>query len=181
MNRLTLARVNALTRVMEPLTEAAPTKSECKPLIITGNDEYFSVGADLNEIAALPSTDALEFARYGQGLISLIDSFPAPVYAAVSGYCMGGGLDVALACDLRVCAANAIFAHRGAALGLITGWGGTQRLANLIGRARASEMFVRAERLDARDALAIGLISEIAADPLVRCLDLISRQSAKLD
>jgi enoyl-CoA hydratase/carnithine racemase len=86
---------------------------------------------------------------------------------------MGGGLDLALACDFRLCAANAIFGHRGAALGLITGWGGTQRLPNLIGRAGALDVLVRAEKLEARDALAIGLVSEIAADPLARSLDVI--------
>jgi enoyl-CoA hydratase/carnithine racemase len=158
---------------MERLTEASPTNVECKPLIFTGNEEYFSVGADLNEIVRLSSTDALEFARCGQRLMSLIDDFPAPICAAVSGYCMGGGLDLALACDFRLCAANAIFGHRGAALGLITGWGGTQRLPNLIGRAGALDVLVRAEKLEARDALAIGLVSEIAADPLARSLDLI--------
>ena len=181
MNRLTLARVQALTVLIEQLAEAAPPNTDCRPLIFAGNDEYFSVGADLNEIAALSSTDALQFAREGQSLMSVIDDFPAPVYAAVSGYCMGGGLDLALACDFRLCAANAVFGHRGAALGLITGWGGTQRLANLVGRTRALDMFVRAERLEARDALAMCLVSEIAAAPLVRCLDLISRQRAKLD
>jgi enoyl-CoA hydratase/carnithine racemase len=181
MNRVTLAFVRELISLIEQLTEAPGAKTKCKPLIITGNDEYFSVGVDLNEIVALSSTDALEFARQGQQLMNLIDEFPAPVYAAISGYCMGGGLDLALACDFRVCAANAIFGHRGAALGLITGWGGTQRLSDLIGRARALNMFSRAERLQARDALAIGLVSEIAAGPLMRCLDLMASRSAKVD
>ncbi|HKR30373.1 MAG TPA: enoyl-CoA hydratase/isomerase family protein [Terriglobales bacterium] len=181
MNRLTLARVQALTILIERLTEAAPTKPECKPLIITGNDEYFSVGADLNEIAALASSDAREFARHGQSFMNVVDHFPAPVYAAISGYCMGGGLDLGLACDFRVCSANAIFGHRGAALGLITGWGGTQRLSDLVGQARALQMFVGAERLQARDAQSIGLVCEIASNPLMRCLDLIARRTAELD
>lgn len=181
MNRLTLVRVRALTDLIKQLTKSPAAKTHCKPLIITGNDEYFSVGADLNEIAALSSTDALEFARHGQSLMNAVNHFPARVYAAISGYCMGGGLDLALACDFRVCSANSIFGHRGAALGLITGWGGTQRLPNLIGRTRALDMFVRAEKVKARDALAIDLVSEIAPSPLAHCLDLISRQRAKLD
>lgn len=181
LNRLTFARVKALIALIEQLADGAAAKTNCKPLILTGYDEYFSVGADLNEVAALSGTDALEFARLGQGFMSLIDQFPASVYAAISGYCMGGGLDLALGCDFRICAANAIFGHRGAALGLITGWGGTQRLSNLIGRARALEVLVRAEKLKARDALSIGLICEIAADPLLRCLDLIARRRAELD
>ena len=180
MNRLTLARVQSLTTVIEEVAEAAAAKTNGKPLIITGNDEWFSVGADLNEIAALSSTDAVEFARHGQRLMSLVDRFPAPVYAAVSGYCMGGGLDLALACDFRVCSANAIFGHRGAALGLITGWGGTQRLAGLIGRARALEMFTATEKLGAAEALETGLINEIAANPPARCVELIVRPGRTL-
>ncbi len=177
MNRLTLARVQALSVLMEELTEVAKTETDRKPLIITGNNEYFSVGADLNEIAALSSTAALEFARYGQSLMRLIDDFPAQVYAAISGYCMGGGLDLALACDFRVCAANAVFGHRGAALGLITGWGGTQRLAGLLGRARALEMFASAEKLGAAEALDLGLVGEITANALARCIEQIAAKA----
>src|SRR5690348_18075688 len=181
MNRLTLARVLSLTELLREFIEVTQPGEHCTPLVITGNDEYFSVGADLNEIAALSGLDAFKFAKRGQELMKLIDHFPAPVYAAISGYCMGGGLDLALACDFRICAANATFGHRGAALGLITGRGGTQRLSMLVGRARALQLFVRAETIQAGDALSIRLVSEIAADPLVRCLDLISRQRAKLD
>jgi len=84
---------------------------------------------------------------------------------------MGGGLDLALACDLRIAAPNAIFGHRGAALGLITGWGGTQRLPRLIGTGRALQMFAAAEKLHAEEALRIGLINEIAADPVARAIE----------
>jgi enoyl-CoA hydratase len=181
MNRLTLARVQSLSALMEELAEERAMKTNRKPLVITGNDKYFSVGADLNEIAALSTIEALAFARSGQRLMSLIDQFPSPVYAAISGYCMGGGFDLALACDSRVSAVNATFGHRGAALGLLTGWGGTQRLSHLIGRTRALQLFIRAERLQPRDALSIGLISEIVENPLVRCLDLIARRAAELD
>ena len=161
MNRLTLARVQSLTTLIENLTEAAAAQTNRKPLIITGNEEYFSVGADLNEIAALTSTGALAFARSGQRLMSLIDEFSAPIYAAISGYCMGGGLDLALACDFRICAANATFGHRGAALGVITGWSGTQRLAGLIERGRTLEMFAAAEKLAAAEALDVGLVRRL--------------------
>lgn len=175
MNRLMLARVQSMSRLVEQLMGEVPGSAKCRPLIITGDDEYFSVGADLTEIAALSSTDALAFAREGQQLMNLIDEFPAPVYAAISGYCMGGGLDLALACDFRLSAANAVFGHRGAALGLITGWGGTQRLRDLVGRGRALQMFAAAEKLGAAEALEVGLISEIAANPLARCVELIAK------
>jgi enoyl-CoA hydratase/carnithine racemase len=98
--------------------------------------------------------------------MSAIEDFPAPVYAAISGYCMGGGLDLALSCHRRIASPNAIFGHRGAALGLITGWGGTQRLPRLIGQARALEMFVAAEKVGAAQALRMGLIDSIAEDPI---------------
>lgn len=174
MNRLTLARVQSMKQAFEHLLRAASPNADHKPVVVTGNDECFSVGADLNEIAALPSAHSLEFAKFGQGLMSQVDHFPAPVYAAISGYCMGGGLDLAIACDFRVCAANAIFGHRGAALGLITGWGGTQRLAKLVGRGKALQMFTAAEKLNAADALDAGLVTEIAANPLMRCVELIA-------
>ncbi len=180
MNRLTLARLQALTVLMEELTDIATTEADRRPLIMASNDEYFSVGADLNEISALSSTEAVEFARCGQSLMSLIDEFPVSVYAAIAGYCMGGGLDLALACDFRVCAANAIFGHRGATLGLITGWGGTQRLAGLLGRGRALQMFAAAEKFGASQALDVGLVNEITANPLAKCVEQIATKASAL-
>ena len=93
--------------------------------------------------------------------------------AAVHGYCMGGGLDLALACARRVAGPHALFGHRGAALGLITGWGGTQRLPRLIGKARALQMLLAAEKVPAARALQIGLVNAIAEDPLAAALDSI--------
>jgi enoyl-CoA hydratase/carnithine racemase len=135
-------------------------------LIITGNSKFFSSGAELKEIAALTAPAAYVFARTGQRLMETIASFRAPVYAAVSGYCMGGGLDLALACHGRIAAPHAVFGHRGAALGLITGWGGTQRLPHLIGKAQALAMFVAAEKVNASNALRLGLVDAIAEDPV---------------
>ncbi|HZR28986.1 MAG TPA: enoyl-CoA hydratase/isomerase family protein, partial [Terriglobales bacterium] len=163
-NRLTYARVCALTKMICELAE------KHKPLILTGNKNFFSAGADLHEIVALNSVQAYEFAQTGQALMNAIDQFPAPVYAAIEGYCMGGALDLALACDYRIAAPNAMFGHRGAALGLITGWGGTQRLPRLIGKGRALQMFCAAEKVDANEALQIGLIHAIAEDPLERAI-----------
>jgi enoyl-CoA hydratase/carnithine racemase len=136
------------------------------PLIITGNKNLFSAGADLNEIAGLSASKAFGFAQLGQDLMAAIEEFSAPVVAAIEGYCMGGGLDLALACDYRIAAPNAIFGHRGAALGLITGWGGTQRLTRLVGRVHALQMFVTAMKVDAEHALRIGLIAQVHDDPV---------------
>ena len=165
-NRLTRACVLALT-------EAVQNVSPHQPLIIAGNSKFFSAGADLSEIAALDGPQAYEFSKMGQNLMNSIANFRSPVYAAISGYCMGGGLDLALACHRRIAAPNAIFGHRGAALGLITGWGGTQRLPRLIGKGRALQMFVAAEKLHSKDALSISLIDKIAEDPVSEAVDYI--------
>ena len=164
-NRLTRARVAALTTFVDELTADPPSR-----LILTGNAHFFSAGADLNEIAALTAPEALRFARMGQRLMSAVAEFPAPTIAAIHGYCMGGGLDLALACHGRVASPHAVFGHRGAALGLITGWGGTQRLPQLVGKAKALEMFVAAEKIHAREALRIGLIDAIAEDPVAEAV-----------
>ena len=159
-NRLRVERVEALLEAVERMSLGA------RPLIITGNERFFSAGAELAEIVALSGPAAYEFSKMGQALMDAVDRFPAPVCAAVSGYCMGGGLDLALACDLRIAHPHAVFGHRGAALGLITGWGGTQRLPRLVGRARALEMFVAAEKLTAAKALEFGLVDRISPDPI---------------
>ena len=159
-NRLTQVCVLALA---DAIAELAGERS---PLIITGNKKFFSAGADLSEITALSGPAAYEFSLMGQKLMNAIENFPAPVYAAIFGYCMGGGLDLALACQFRIAAHNAIFGHRGAALGLMTGWGGTQRMPRLIGKAKALEIFVAAEKIHAAQALQIGLIDAIAVDPV---------------
>lgn len=159
-NRLTRERVLALTACIAQLARDA------RPLIIAGNEKFFSAGAELAEIAALTGPAAYEFSKMGQALMDAVDRFPATVIAAVGGYCMGGGLDLALACDLRIAHPRAVFGHRGAALGLITGWGGTQRLPRLVGKARALEMFVAAEKVTATRALEFGLVNELTNDPI---------------
>jgi enoyl-CoA hydratase/carnithine racemase len=164
-NRLTRARVGALTAAVEKLARSAPSR-----LVITGNPHFFSAGADLNEIAELHGAEAFRFARMGQRLMNAVAGFPAPTMAAVHGYCMGGGLDLALACTQRIAGTHAIFGHRGAALGLITGWGGTQRLPRIVGKARALKMFVAADKLHAPEALRCGLVESIADDPLAAAL-----------
>jgi enoyl-CoA hydratase/carnithine racemase len=172
MNRLTRARVMALIDVLNKIT------TDPEPLIITGSRKFFSVGADLEEIVELTAPAAYEFSRLGQQLMDAVARFPAPVCAAICGYCMGGGLDLALACHYRIVSPDAIFGHRGAALGLITGWGGTQRLSRLIGKASALQMFVAAEKIGAQYALESGLVDRIAEDPLRAALRLVRDRHA---
>ena len=159
-NRLTRDCVLALTEAVCGL------RSQVRPLVIAGNRKFFSVGADLNEIAALGGPEACEFSAMGQALMNLVAGYPAPVIAAIEGHCMGGGMDLALACHGRIASPHAVFGHRGAALGLITGWGGTQRLPRLIGKGRALELLVAAEKIGAPRALEIGLVDSLADDPV---------------
>jgi len=163
-NRLTRACVLALTVAIGELRNEL--KKQPHPLIIAGNRPFFSVGADLHEIAALTGPEAYEFSAMGRALMNAIARYPAPVIAAIEGHCMGGGFDLALACHRRIAAPHAVFGHRGAALGLMTGWGGTQRLPRLIGKSRALELFVAAEKVSAARALEIGLVDAIADDPV---------------
>jgi enoyl-CoA hydratase/carnithine racemase len=167
-NRLTRACVLALTVAVAELNDEM--NKQPRPLIIAGNRQFFSVGADLNEIAALSGPEAYEFSVMGQALMNAIASYPSPVIAAVEGHCMGGGFDLALACHRRIAAPHAVFGHRGAALGLMTGWGGTQRLPRLIGKGRALELFIAAEKISAARALEVGLVDAIADNPVAEAL-----------
>jgi enoyl-CoA hydratase/carnithine racemase len=177
-NKLSIARIAALHEIVQTLRKEAES-SRIKSLILTGNEKLFSAGADLNEISRLTGPEAFEFSRRGQALMNAVDRFPVPVIAAIHGYCMGGGMDLALACDFRIAAPNAAFGHRGATLGIMTGWGGTQRLPRLIGKARAMQMFLLAEMVPADEALRIGLVNKIADDPFVAAQSLIYAQSQR--
>ena len=139
-------------------------------LVFTGSGDAFASGADLREISELTADKAAAFARQGQRLMELIDEFSIPTVAAINGACFGGGLDVALACKKRIASPNAVFCHPGVSLGIITGWGGTQRLPRLIGESKALEMLLTAGRFGAEWALEAGLVDEIADDCLAAAL-----------
>lgn len=145
--------------------------SETERLILTGSDGVFASGADLREIARLDAASVKEFAELGQGLMRRISEIPFATVAAINGPCFGGALDLALACKRRIATPSATFCHPGARLGIITGWGGTQRLPRLIGEARALEMFFTAEPFPAEWALQAGLIDRIAEDPVRAALE----------
>jgi enoyl-CoA hydratase len=154
-----------LTRLDSIVTELV-SKSELSTFIFTGCDDIFLSGADIRELNRLDHEDALQFAERGQLLFARVAAAKQRTIAAINGHCMGGGLDFALACDLRIASPTSEFAHPGARLGIITGWGGTQRLPRLVGRARAIEFFVTARRLNSAQALRIGLIHKVDASPL---------------
>jgi enoyl-CoA hydratase len=158
--RLEIGVMDALERAIARLAEAP----EFVGAVLTGSERAFATGAEIAEVAQLTPTSAFAFARRGQQVMRAIASSAKPVVAAVRGYCIGGGLDLALACHTRISGEEAVFAHPGVTLGIITGWGGTQRLPRLIGRGRAMEMFITGGRIRASEALAWGLVSKVSAD-----------------
>jgi enoyl-CoA hydratase len=170
-NALSAEMQDKLDQVIADLTAHA----DITTLIFTGRDNVFLSGANIRELTELDHNAALAFSQRGQALFQRIAASRQRSIAAVNGFCMGGGLDFALACDLRIAAPHAEFAHPGAQLGIITGWGGTQRLPRIIGRARAMEFFTTARRLKAPEALKVGLIHAMDPSPVEYALRLAER------
>lgn len=163
-NPLSLDTLQELRRT----TSALFPRDYIQAVIFTGTDDIFASGANIRELTQLDTEAALEFSRLGQELFQTIADARQVTIAAINGYCMGGGLDLALACDIRVASKSAVFSHPGASLGIITGWGGTQRLPRIIGRARALEFFATARRYSSAAALEISLITRVG-DPVIEC------------
>jgi enoyl-CoA hydratase/carnithine racemase len=161
-NSLSLDTLQELKRILS----AVIGDEVIEAIVITGTDDVFASGADIRELAELDPPAALKFSKLGQDLFQTIADAKQITIAAINGYCMGGGLDLALACDIRVASKDAVFAHPGARLGILTGWGGTQRLPRIIGSAHALEFFLTARRYTSIEAFRIGLITEIA-DPVL--------------
>jgi enoyl-CoA hydratase/carnithine racemase len=137
---------------------------EVKVVIVTGATEgknAFSTGADLKERAGMPPDQVRLYIRTIRNLFTAVEEFPKPVIAAVNGYAFGGGLELALACDIRLASTNAVVGLTETSLAIIPGAGGTQRLPRIVGMARAKEMIFRARRITAAEGLAIGLFLEI--------------------
>ena len=163
-NPLSVDTLHALQQVINGLL----SRSDVDGVIFTGTDDVFASGANIRELAQLNPAAALEFSHLGQRLFQTIADATQVTIAAINGYCMGGALDLALACDIRVASKSAVFAHPGARLGIITGWGGTQRLPRVIGRTRALEFFVTAKRYSGAEALEMGLVTRVG-DPVIDC------------
>ena len=131
-------------------------------VILTGTgDKAFVAGADIGELAQQTPLSGKATARRGQRLFRAIEMFPKPVVAAVNGYALGGGCELALACHVRIAADNAQFGLPEVSLGIIPGYGGTQRLARLVGRGRAIELVLTGQRIGAEEAWRIGLVNRV--------------------
>ena len=155
----------SLLRELEDAFARLSGDSSCQAIVIHGSDKSFAAGAEIAEVGALTGVAALDFSRSAQLFFERLSSSPKPILAAIQGYCLGGALDLALACHYRIAAPDAVLGHPGATLGLITGWGGTQRLPRLIGRARAFELLLLGQPVNAERALQIGLVDEIVPGP----------------
>ncbi len=170
-NPLSIEVLESLSRIVARTNASANIAT----VVFTGVDGVFASGADLREIAGVAGGDAArEFSLRGQRLMTEIADLRSDTIAAINGFCFGGALDLALACRRRIASPDALFAHPGADLGIVTGWGGTQRLPRLIGEARALEMFFTAKRVTAEEALGIGLVDALDANPLESALNSVS-------
>ncbi len=131
-------------------------------VILTGaGEKAFIAGADIKEMTSASPTEAIASARRGQDLTNLIEDFPRIVIAAVNGYALGGGCEVAVACHIRIASTSALFGQPEVNLGIIPGWGGTQRLPRLVGKGRAIEMIAGGEMVSAERALEMGLVNYV--------------------
>jgi enoyl-CoA hydratase len=159
-------KLNALNRkVMEELEAvvvSAAGDSAVKAIVITGaGEKAFVAGADIAEFVGLSAAEAHTLSRRGQRVFSLIEGLTKPVIAAVNGFALGGGCELALACHMRVAATTARFGQPEVKLGLIPGYGGTQRLPRLIGRGRAFEVLLTGKMVDAATAKTWGLVNRV--------------------
>ncbi len=177
MNCLTKAVMDELAEILAQLR----IRAEHEVLILTGAGGVFSAGADLGEVRTLDSKTAYAYSRRGQEILATIGRTAPVTIAAIEGYCLGGGLDVALSCDLRYASPRSTFQHPGTSRGLITGWGGTQRLPRLTGLDAARRMLITGEQIEARQALDLGLINGIQDNPLGYACHLAERISKQFD
>jgi enoyl-CoA hydratase len=135
-----------------------------KAVILTGaGEKAFIAGADINELATYGATAGAEFAHRGQCVLSMIENLGKPVIAAIGGYALGGGLEIAMACNMRIASARAKVGQPEINLGIIPGFGGTQRLARLVGEGKAMELVLTGDPIGAEEALRIGLVNQVVA------------------
>ena len=150
-----------LAEIQRALQDAVSDPS-VQGVIVTGSgDKAFVAGADIGEIASVSPLQAQAFTRHGQAVFNLVETLGKPVIAAINGYALGGGCELAMACTLRIASENASFGQPEVKLGVMPGFGGTQRLPRLVGKGRAMQIILTAQNIDAREAHRIGLVNEV--------------------
>ena len=169
---VTFSRTEALNALnQETLHELAQalddiySSDKVRGVIFTGDgDKAFVAGADIRELSAMSREDALALSEYGQGLFRKIEQCPKPIVAAINGFALGGGCELAMACHVRIAVEHAKLGQPEVNLGIIPGYGGTQRLTRLAGPGRALEMILTGDLIDATEAHRIGLVNRIVKD-----------------
>ena len=165
---ITLNRPDALNALSSSLLDeldAAVSRiaeeTDVHGVIVTGAGRAFVAGADIDEIQALDRASGIIFARHGQGVFTRIERLTVPVIAAVNGFALGGGCELAMACHLRIASTKARFGQPEVRLGILPGFGGTQRLPRIVGRGIATELTLSGRMVNADEALRIGLVNEV--------------------
>ena len=160
-NALSVPIVEYMTRLVD---EVIADKSMRCLVITGGGPKSFIAGADISQLVKMTPEDSRYSIEVGHKLFSKLETMDIPVVAAINGYCLGGGLEIAMSCDIRICSANAKFGLPEINIGMIPGWGGTLRLARLIGESRAKNMLLRGKMITAQQAMDYGLIAEVYDD-----------------
>lgn len=159
-------KMNALNRDvfddLNKLVDDIIADPDVKSAIITGSGaKAFVAGADISEFLSLGKADGMALAKKGQDIFFKIENCPKPIVAAVNGFALGGGCELAMACHFRLCSENAKFGQPEVNLGLIPGYGGTQRLTHLVGKGKSMEMHMTGQMIDANEALRLGLVNYV--------------------
>ena len=148
-------------------------------VILTGSGEKsFVAGADIASMSTMTKAEGAEFGKLGNDIFLMIENFPLPVIAAVNGFALGGGNELAMSCDIRLCSENAVFGQPEVGLGITPGFGGTQRLARLVGLGMAKQLVYSALNIDAQEALRIGLVN--AVYPAEELMDATKKLATKI-
>src|SRR6267378_4441863 len=155
--------LNALnSQTLRELTQAVRECADMRAIILTGaGDKAFVAGADISEMAPMTPWTAREFSELGHVLTAMLEDIPCATIAAVNGYALGGGLELAVACDMIYASDNAKVGFPEVTLGITPGFGGTQRLVRLVGKLRAKEIIFTGDMVDAKQALEIGLVNAV--------------------
>ena len=149
---------------LDKVISRAENEHDVYVLIITGAGRSFVAGADIMQMKDLDPNDAKSFGKYGSSVFSKIEAISKPVIAAVNGFALGGGCELAMACDIRLAGSKAKFGQPEVGLGVIPGFGGTQRLPRIVGLAKAKELIYTAQTIGAEEALRIGLVNQVVPD-----------------
>ena len=157
LNALNSAVLDELDKTLDAVDQEA-----IRCLILTGaGEKSFVAGADIGEMRTLTKAEGEAFGKKGNDVFRKLETFPIPVIAAVNGFALGGGCEISMSCDIRICSENAVFGQPEVGLGITPGFGGTQRLARIVGTGKAKEMIYGARNIKAEEAYRIGLVNNV--------------------